>query len=249
VSVGRTFVQFYGFRVTWNGARLLRECGLLTTRRQVLHATRIQRILIRQRWLQRWLDCVSIELGTAASASGDGGDKGRKFVIPIVPVSGVQPILDLLAPGAEPIDGQFERVSPLASRRYLVRSALAFLPVSAGVAFWQPWAAPLVWIGFVRNLIRAPRLAIVGGSRATGELVQFRSGAFSRRLVTLPLRRVQGISLERTVFDRRLGLATLRVFGAGSGNAGWLRDLPEERARALAAAVVAGAPGADPRAG
>jgi uncharacterized membrane protein YdbT with pleckstrin-like domain len=73
----------------------------------------------------------------------------------------------------------------------------------------------------------------------TQDLVQFRTGAFARRLVTVPLSRVQGLALSQTVFDRRLHLASVWVAGAGGGNSGELSNLPEDRARDLFETMVA----------
>ena len=176
VSIVRTCIRFWGFRATWNGSRLLRSCGLFTKRRQVLQATRIQRILVRETLLQKWVGCVSVELGTAALGSREEEDRGRTFTIPILRGRQVQPLLDLLAPGAVSMDGTFEPVSPLASRRYLIRSGFLLAIVSGVIAVsWRLLPAVLVWTAFIRNRSRCgPSGSVVAALRTTvpiGKLV------------------------------------------------------------------------------
>ena len=78
----------------------------------------------------------------------------------------------------------------------------------------------------------------MGSEMCIRDSVIVRRGVVSRRLSIVPIRKVQDVSITETVFQRRLGIATVEVDTAGVGisSAGDIKaiDLTREDARALA---------------
>ena len=116
---------------------------------------------------------------------------------------------------------------PLEQRYIRVRTvltgalALLFAAIASLVVFgllseaWRPILIALVVLPML------PALAYISGKRCGYALrekdIALRKGIFWQRQIIQPLARIQHIELARGPIDKRLGLAGLRIFSAGTG--------------------------------
>lgn len=155
---------------------------------------------------------------------------------------------------APPMSGQFEQLDPRARWGFRLRALIGFeLLGLLGVILLVPVAMKLDLPGalvrwlFPLVLLLAPLPAwLYAGARwrrtrfALGPLgLRIQRGVWWRTDTTVPRSRVQHIDLHRGPLDRRLGLAGLRVYTAGSelGKLS-LNGLPHARAVALRDALI-----------
>ena len=238
LALGRFVVRYYRYRLSQSGRTISRAHGLFTVQSSSLACDRIQALKIEEGLLRRWF-------GLAAMWADSGGDRNQvddeKKRDPFVPVAArgdaYRLVTRVLAglPDAEP---EWNRVSRLAIRRG-TRIGWSILLVAMIPNFFPfGWFALAFLPGF-------PLLYYLNVQwyRNTGYWVDDdhlirRKGWINRRTLYLPLRNLQSVSMSRSWFDRRHGLATLRVDTAGQSNTGGgasIRNLPVKVAGSLQA--------------
>jgi putative membrane protein len=226
-----------GYRLSLVGDELHVVRGLLDRKEATLPLARVQAVRVNASAPRRVLGLVSLRIDSAGSGSGEDNQRVR---VPILPVAGLDRVLDLVLPGAAPLPA-LQRPPPAARRRAVVRSVapVALVALVLAVALW-PWG--------VLALALVPAAAAAGvaayrglGHALTTALLVTRSGWFNRRTVVVPLARVQSARLHASPWQRRAGLATLSVDLAGPGP---VPEVLDEAAgvgeRLLAASVTAG---------
>ena len=92
VSVVMSLLQFYGFEVWRRGDDLVVVRGLLTRRTTTIPVARIQTIVVRQSLLRRPLRLCSAQLGLSVT----GNDADAAFIPHVLPVIGVERVMDVL---------------------------------------------------------------------------------------------------------------------------------------------------------
>jgi putative membrane protein len=230
----RSAWRYAGFHLTWDGERLERRYGLTVHHRQVVRTARVQMLKIQQNWIERVLGLARLQVGTAVTFERGEERGGSRFEVPPAPLREIERIVSRLVPEAVALDAPLRPVSPLTSRRYLMRAGAWRAAICAGIfAAGAPILALASLVLIVRDLARAPRMRRVHGYDVDERFVCVREGAFGRELVIMAVARLQGLSLEQTWLDRRLGLARFAVSGAGRGNRVDLADLEAPEARAL----------------
>jgi len=188
---------------------------------------------------------ATLTIDTAASPSEKQQNPaagGSHVLVPIVPASRVPglvrevyPTGDGTGPGLEAL--AWQGVDPRAFGR-LLRVRLVFA-VLVGAATYSPAQRWAIVIGlaaagvFIAQAWFATRFTAFAWS---GDTLWFRSGALTRRVSLVRAGRSQVVSLERSPFDRRWGMAGVRVDTAGAGSSGHavhIRWLPADVADAL----------------
>ena len=225
------------FVETWWGFRLVREAGgrlrihrgLLTTRSISLDEARLRGVEVSEPLALRMaggarLRAVTTGLAGADSSRGEGAD----VLAPPGPLGEAHRIeAAVLAEGSSPTERVDLRPHPPAARRRRLGRALA-----AGAAAWALTAAthlatdgvpPVAWAVPAAVTIAAVAYALDAyrslGHGLTGAHLVVRRGSLSRRTVALQRGGVIGWTVRRTVFQRRLGLATVvATTAAGDGS-------------------------------
>lgn len=239
-SVGSMVMQNGGFLLHRGPRSLTIEAGLLSRRQVEVRPDRIQTITVASSPVARWLDLHEIRFA-AATGKAVAAQKQRPLLSPAAHTNAVSLIVQGAVDVDPGFDVEFEPVSPLTTRRALVRATLLYLfvvlPASVGLSFETP-----LWVAIAPSVVYWPltvcyvraRYRRLGISIDAQRLVA-RRGVLVHQLTQLPLTNVQSASTAASFFQRRLGLADLVVSTAGIGPANHVRvvDLPVARADEL----------------
>ncbi len=223
VAIGR-LLALGGFRLHADPDRLRIQAGLLTEARITARRERIQQIGVTHQLLHRWLGVEQVTYETA-DLEGEA-TLGTRYLAPTA-ARGTWPDLAREVFGdCQLTEADLRPVSPLAARRIFFRYALGAVPLAA-VAFlvWRPavilvvaWLAVVWWYARVRG----GRI----GWAVSDDQYLVRTGAINVGLRLVRLDKIQTLWLTASPFQRRLGLASIRVSTAGRG-AGGLVTLPD----------------------
>ncbi len=225
------FVEtWWGFQLTREpGGRLRVRRGLLTTRSISLDESRLRGVELAEPLLLRAAGGARLRAVTTGLA-GAGGSRGESadVLLPPVPMGEAQRVAAaVLAEPVSPTDGPDLHAHPRGARRRRLTRALVASTLAWGVGLVAhalgdglppaSWALPAaVTVGAVAYALDAYRNL---GHALVGRHLVVRRGSLSRRTVALQRPGVIGWTVRRTVFQRRLGLATVVVTtAAGRGS-------------------------------
>lgn len=210
-----TFTSYYDFRIGEAGDDLVYERGLLQRYSGSIPVGKIQTFSIAENPLQRAIGYAALRIETAGYGPDGGG--GSQSAIPLARQNRVEAFVKR-ATGIE--DPAFDRPPAMARRRYAVRySLLVAAIVAAAGAAGMSWGIPY-WYATTLAFLAAPvgahlRWANLGYDVRDDHLL-VREGFWRRRTHVIPYYRLQTVSTRRTVFQRRLGLASLVIDTASS---------------------------------
>ena len=216
LSIALAIVQYAGFELRRQGARLTQTRGLFSRHRASVGHHRLQAWTLRQPLLYRWCGRLQIRVDIATGDS-TGNDRrgGFRELVPLLPVAQVDGLMRELAPAlAWPVRA-WNAVDP----RQVWRPALPWLlglPLACAVG--QSQFGPLAWAGMALYLPLGWRSwqAIRFAAWFLDERgVAIRGGAWQRWWRLAELAKVQDLRLHRSPLDRLCGTASLRLDTAG----------------------------------
>ncbi|TDQ49560.1 PH domain-containing protein [Actinorugispora endophytica] len=211
-AVGSYLVSHWKFTLRRHGDALVTERGLLTRHSVTLEHRRIRGHELSDNPMQRMRSLVRL----SAIVTGLGESATRAALLPMGPRAVVD---DVLARALRPFEGVLTPHPPAARSRRLFRAVVppAVVAVAAALSgfYWVAGAfAVLALLGVPLGLSRYRAL----GHGYDGHLVSVRSGSLSRTQASVRRDAVIGWRWEQSLFQRRAGLATVKVtVGAGSG--------------------------------
>ena len=215
-SIGATLLKYHGFRLTEQGADLRRQHGLLSRSSGIIPLKRVQAVRIERPWLRRLVHRASIVADSAGSVAA-ATNTGAGVVAPIIHDRDVAQLIERVLSMPDPASRSLYPVSRLAIRRGFVRAAVPIFVGGAAALVFRPWwalaAIPLLALAYLWATARFRAL----GYRVDDDLVIARSGILTRRQWMVPASKVQSTVTRSTLFQRRLGLATLSIDTAGPG--------------------------------
>ncbi|GAD51566.1 possibly related to ydbT [Halarchaeum acidiphilum MH1-52-1] len=242
-SAFRTFVRYYGFRLTRAGDDLRYERGLFQRYTGTIPIEKLQTVVVRETVLQRRFGYASLAVETAGYAPGSGPSGGSEAAVPLATRRQVL----ALARDLEPVgDLDLAPAPTRARRRYLGRYAIlagAAVALAAGVHYLvTPY--PFWWLSLALVAV-VPVAAHYRwrhlGRAVDGEHAVARRGFWTRRTHVVPIDRVQTVIERETLFQRRWGLASVVIDTAGSGGGdAAVVDVDAADAAGLVATVTAG---------
>lgn len=219
VSIAAAFLRYHNFQLFLDGRTLRSHAGLVTAHEHSMDLGKIQTLRLQQGIVQRLLGRYRM---TARQAMSSGKNRSQKvFVVPVVTAQLADTLRKkLLAPEGgrltqDPNSADFASVSP-----YYMRSRIlfiGFLPaLLAPIALWQPLGAAslvfLLWLpGVTAVTYRSWKRA---GFMHDDEEIVRRSGLLGYRTVGLLFRKVQRVTVTQSRYQRRKGLASLRMYMA-----------------------------------
>lgn len=220
LSMAWALVRLHGFTLVRAGQDVQVRFGLLTRVSATVPLGRVQAVTVREGPWHRLLHRASVRVTTAGGASGQTASVQREWLAPILrrerlPALGAElvPHLDLANPDWQP-------VHPRAFRRrfraWLVFVALVSLVLTPRLGWWTIALAAVLaaWLAFV-----ARRQVAHLGWGCTDAVVLFRRGWIWRFTTIVPLSRIQAVTCLESPFDRRHGMARVRVDTAGASEA------------------------------
>ncbi|WP_245623129.1 PH domain-containing protein [Spirillospora albida] len=221
----------WDFTLYARGGSLVAERGLITRRSVSLERRRLRGVELADNPFERMSGVA--RLGALVTGLGDAAHRGR--LLPAAP----RPVaVSLAARVLGELPGPLRRHPRAARGRRVVRAVAPPLGVGAlALLAGQPWVAgtcgALAVLAVPLGLDRYRQL----GHATDDARLTVRSGSLRRRQVVVEHGAVVGWRIRRTLFQRRLGLATLSV-AVGAGEGGYQAvDMAEPDAVALAAAI------------
>lgn len=205
-------VSHWDFTLRGHGDALVTERGLFTRHSVTLERRRIRGYELVDNPLQRLRSLVRL----SAIVTGLGEAATRAALLPIGPRAAVE---EVVARTLRPFGGVLTAHPPAARGRRLFRAVAPPLAASAAAAVLGfPWFAGVfaaaALLGVPLGLDRYRSL----GHGYDGRRVSVRSGSLHRTQATVEREAVIGWCWTQSLFQRRVGLATVKVtVGAGSG--------------------------------
>ena len=249
LSVGWFLLQLHGFTLTRRGSDLRADYGLLTRVSRTIPTGRIQSLTATESPLHRRFRRQSLELrtvGGAASAgadvdfdgSSDGPKAESQWLAPMVETGQVPLLLRQVLPDVDLAGVAWRPLAARARRRVLVRGlgAAAAVTLLGGLVAGS-WGLALAPPAVLAAFLHAHRWVAHAAYATTAWGVLFRSGWWTRRLAIVPLARIQTVGLGESPFDRRHGMASVRIDTAGAAASGYTIAIPYLE-RTVAAEVV-----------
>ncbi|MDS1268817.1 PH domain-containing protein [Lipingzhangella sp. LS1_29] len=205
-------VNNWSFTLWRRGVSLVAERGLFTRHSVTLELRRVRGYEILDSPLERWASTAALR----AIVTGLGDAATRATLLPIVRRSTLHRVV---SSALTPFRGELVAHPPAARSRRLFRAVTPFV-VLAGIA----WALGQYWFA-VTALVLALASVPLGidryralGHGYDGHHVSVRSGSLSRTQAVIERPAIIGWRWNQSLFQRRVGLATLEVsVGAGSG--------------------------------
>jgi putative membrane protein len=218
VSMARSVITYYNFRLERHGKRLRRSFGLFTKRENMFPAHRLQVLRVEAPMIQRKLGLCRVIAYTAGSFV-ESEEAASSELCPIIERRRVGEVCSLVLEDFDLATVPWRKVSRLTIRRAAVRYLLIVLAVT-GLATLKSWlglfalaAAPLALVASLLRY-RALRWAV------TEKLVVVRFGVWTRVIGVIPRDKIQHTALTSTPLQRRLKLASLVIRTAGGGTGG-----------------------------
>ncbi|MFD1686883.1 PH domain-containing protein [Halobellus litoreus] len=219
VGAAAAIVEYYDFRLVRSGDELQYERGLLQRYDGSIPFDKIQTLTVADNPLKRHFGYATLYIETAGYTPGSStGSRGSEAAIPLAEREHVLELVEELEPVGE-VD--FERPPRRARRRYLVRYFLVVGVLTGILAAARsllslpvPWWPPLLLVplaALFAHLTWRHRGHWLGDHH-----VVTRNGVLRRETKIVPYYRIQTVIDSRSVFQRRLGLATVTVDTAGS---------------------------------
>ncbi len=256
LSVVIAILRHYGFTLELAEGRVGTEEGLLTRVRAGAALDRIQRVVVEESLLMRWLGrrAVRVDVAGGAVAVNESTDSRFRWVAPIARPEVVDAVLRRLTPALSVERPDWRPLHPRAWRRLVVAPSLLLAAIAAlgllatadslartALADW-PWIAIAVAWPFALGLVLARAVGWTRFSRYAfdAHTLAFRDGWLTRCWRIVEIARIQGLVVVASPLDRWNGMATLIVAVAGTPpteRSIEIPFLPVSEAHALAAAL------------
>jgi len=224
----------WGFDLTASDDDLHVTQGLLDRRQHTMPRHRLQHVRVVDNPVRRAFGIVSVDLFSAATP-GRNDQQQTAITSPFVPRRAIGDVLVRCMGSERWRPPELQPRTAVARRRAIVRRAALTIAVTIPVVLLLLPAgivlAPLTLLGIPWGLLAHRR----AGSSLDGDVVVVASGALVHHLELIPIERIQSRRTTTSPFQRRVGLATLRLDVAGSRRAGspGLGDLVADRARSV----------------
>jgi putative membrane protein len=220
LSMVWSFLRLYEFRLSRVGEDLRTEYGLLTRVTTTIPLKRVQSLTVGASPLQRLLGRMSVRVETAGGhASPQDGQRRqpRERLAPIIRRAAVPALVREVLPGFDFDRLDWQALHPRAFRR-AVKPALVVAAVTP-----VPFVYWFGWPGLAVLPITIPWLCALAWAHvrytqwaATEDVLALRSGWLWREMTIVPATKVQVVGRIESWFDRRAGMAGVRVDTAGS---------------------------------
>ena len=221
-----------GFKLMAEPDRLRIQMGLLTEAKRNTRRERLQQIRVERQLVHSWLGRERIKFETADAEAVPGLPS---YLSPAARTGDWHGFAREGFGRSQLTESDLGPVSPLTRRRVLVRFAvISILWLGLGVI------SPLLPIPLLAATVAAgwwyaaKRFETLGWALSDDQYL-IRTGVIFGRLTLVSLDKVQIVRTDATFFQRRLGLATVRVSTAGIGFGGLVQlpDLPIDEANDL----------------
>ncbi len=231
-SIVLTIVEFYGFTLSSAGAELRNRYGLFTQRTGTIPRGRIQILEVQSPVHLRRFRRLRLRAGTAGGSTEGGA--GRTWLVPVFKEDDLTPILEEVQPETPMDRRDWLPVHPGTTSRLRRRAIYwSWIATVIGVLLWGRWGAlamtllPFGWF-------YAKRVAEHLAYSQSEDAIYARRGWLRRVTQVVKLNRIQAAEVIEKPFDRKWGMATLRIDTASpTGGRLEVPYLPQEEALRL----------------
>jgi putative membrane protein len=256
LSIAIAILRHYGFRLELCEGRAGTEEGLLTRVRAGAALDRIQRLVVEESLLMRWLGRRAARVDVAGGMAAINEPTGSRFrwIAPIATPGAIDRIIERLLPSLSLKRDDWRPLHPRAWRRLVVAptillvvlALLGFAAVGGPLAgtFLAHWPWPVIAAAWPVALLlvwwRAFAWTRFSRYSLDARTLAFREGWLSRRWAVIETARIQGVVVRAGPLDRWNGMATLVVEVAGTNPSEHgieVPFLPADEAEALAATL------------
>lgn len=236
--------EWWGFRlerVTTGADSTLRTSqGLFTTRTVNRDENRLRGIQLTEPLPWRWAGGVDTEVIATGLTSGDLKQNSASQILPKTPSPAARDVAHRVL-GSPAVSAELT-THPRAALRRRINRAIATTAVLTGLAwfFTHQGVIPAGWWA-VTALVSVPALgfAVLSwrslGHARSGRYLVARSGPWYRTTVAIREDAVIGLTVRQSLFQRRLGLATLTATTAAGSGGYQILDAAADDVTALAA--------------
>jgi putative membrane protein len=234
VAITRSCLTYYGLTLDLVGDDLVIDYGLFERQHLTMPRSRVQHVALRDNPLRRRFGLATVSIRSAARP---GAQNATHLVLAGVDSAVAATILDLAIPGIDrDAAATLQSRPPAARRRAIIRRvALLSLPGVLATATLPPFGLVVFAVAPV-GVVWGRRAHLAAGHRMTAETILVASGPIVRTRDFVVRARTQSVRAVSSPFQRRVGLATLRLDLAGGEP--WLYDIDVVDARAVAGTIV-----------
>ena len=219
LSAGWALLKLYDFQLARAGDDLGVSCGLLTRTTATIPRHRIQLLSIVEPFLQRSFGRAQVKVETAGG--GEEASLARQWLVPSVTRESLGGLIAEVQPEVEVAGAAWEMVDPRAHRRIFKR--MVFLALGVTITFMWMFGVlaalvlPFLLAGaFLDARLEASRM----GWSLTPTAILFRRGWWEKHVSIVRYAKVQAVTLAESPFDRRWGMATVKIDTAGARGGG-----------------------------
>jgi putative membrane protein len=230
-GVVRTTLRDYGFRLDQTETGLRRRRGLLTLTDVTLPLRRVQAAIVGTGPVRDRFGWRELKLQSLARDEGGSGDH---VLAPLADDREIGTVISALGWRPVPPGMEWSRVS----RAYVWVLTLAVIPLLL-LALAQMLFVPLLGAALLVLLVGGVTVRWLAWRRTgyalDNDWLLIRTGWWRRRILLLPIRRIQSIDYAQNFISRWFGTATL-AFGVAGGSGFSAHEIPalhEEKAREL----------------
>ena len=220
LSAAFTITRYYGFRLGREGNDFVYERGLIERHSGSIPVEKVQSVTITDNPLQRAIGYAGLWVETAGYGPGDSS--GSEPTVPFAAETRVYGFGERITELERP---QFESLPKLARRRYLARyTVLAAIVVAIAYAAAQVSGLERWYVAAIAFAAAPPAAHLKWtnmGYYAGDDHLVVRRGFWKRRTTVIPYYRIQTLTTRRSLFQRRLGLASVVVDTASSRTFSW----------------------------
>ena len=227
ISMVWAYVRLHGFVLRRLGDDLRAEYGLFTRISTTIPLRRIQTLTILEGPLHRLFGRAAVKVETAGADPDEQGATGREPLAPIIRRDDLDDLLGQVLPDVGFGTVEWQPPSPGALWRELRRSAIVASVCSLPFLFiLKLWTIGLLGLLLAFAAVHARRYTASLGWATHDGAVLFRRGWVWRRVTATRFSKMQIVALHRSPFDRRTGMARLRVDTAGAASEADRIDIP-----------------------
>ena len=214
VSVIASILIYYDYKLFRSQGRIFRQNGLLEKQQSNMEESKIQRIVIRQSAIGRFVGCFNVvfkQIGFIRNSA-----KGSKnFIVPSLKVPEYKQLTELLYDG---LDWKKIKTRPIHNMYIRRMISVSGIPLLIAASLLSIKAGPLAFLimGFLLILIpifiqnhKRYRYAL------NGDYAIMQSGFIGKSISIFPMYKSQNIRIRQTPGQRRKNLATLKISIAG----------------------------------
>ena len=230
LGIAGTMIKYGKFAITKVGDELFITRGLLEKKQITIPLKRIQAVGIAESVIRQPFGFVTVFVEVAGGAL-DSGEDFSTVLFPIMKKTEIESFLQEFLPGYSMESVHFTPLPKRAMKFYLIRACVPILVLGIVATYFYPqfsWLAVIVLlVTFLLGFMRYQD----GGFSVEPERVIIRFRGFSRKTMLLYHKRIQAFEKKQHPFQKREGLATMKLSILGKNGTGKhyrLKELEEE---------------------